>query len=44
MRAGMGSAMKILIVDDHPLILHALEQVLPRLNHQVEVLGAIDRA
>jgi len=35
--------MKILIVDDHPLILHALEQVLPRLNRRLEVLGAADR-
>ena len=35
--------MKILIVDDHPLILHALEQVLPRLNRRLEVIGAADR-
>ena len=35
--------MKILIVDDHPLILHALEQVLPRLNRRIEVMGAADR-
>jgi DNA-binding NarL/FixJ family response regulator len=43
MRAYRGIAMKILIVDDHPLILHALEQVLPRLNRRLEVLGAADR-
>jgi DNA-binding NarL/FixJ family response regulator len=35
--------MKILIVDDHPLILHALEQVLPQLDRRVEVLCAPDR-
>ena len=35
--------MKILIVDDHPLILHALEQVLPQLDHRLEVFGARDR-
>jgi DNA-binding NarL/FixJ family response regulator len=35
--------MKILIVDDHPLILHALQQVLPQLDHPVEALGATDR-
>ncbi len=35
--------MKILIVDDHPLILHALEQVLPQLDRRLEVLGASDR-
>ena len=38
-----GSAMKILIVDDHPLILHALAQVLPQLDPRLEVLGASDR-
>ena len=36
--------MKILIVDDHPLILHALEQVLPQLDRRLEVFGATDRA
>ena len=35
--------MKILIVDDHPLILHALEQVLPQLNRRLEVFGAANR-
>ena len=35
--------MKILIVDDHPLILHALEQVLTSLDRRLEVLGAPDR-
>jgi DNA-binding NarL/FixJ family response regulator len=39
----MGGAVKILIVDDHPLILHALEQVLPQLDRGLEVLGAADR-
>ena len=36
--------MKILIVDDHPLILHALEQVLMSRKRGLEVLGASDRA
>ena len=35
--------MKILIVDDHPLILHALEQVLPQLDRSLEVFGATNR-
>ena len=35
--------MKILIVDDHPLILHALAQVLPELDPRLEVLGAANR-
>ena len=35
--------MKILIVDDHPLILHALEQVLRQSDRRLEVLGASDR-
>jgi DNA-binding NarL/FixJ family response regulator len=35
--------MKILLVDDHPLILHALEQVLLMLDRGLEVLGAADR-
>ena len=38
-----GPAMKILIVDDHPLILHALEQVLPQLDRSLEVFGATNR-
>jgi DNA-binding NarL/FixJ family response regulator len=36
--------MKILIVDDHPLILHALEQVLVSQDRRLEVLGAANRA
>jgi DNA-binding NarL/FixJ family response regulator len=36
--------MKILIVDDHPLILHALEQVLMALDGRLNVLGAADRS
>jgi len=44
MRATMGGGeVKILIVDDHPLILHALEQVLPQLDRRLEVFGASDR-
>ena len=43
MRAITGDAMKILIVDDHPLILHALELVLPQLDRKLEVLGATNR-
>jgi len=35
--------MKILVVDDHPLILHALAQVLPGLEPTLEILGAADR-
>ena len=35
--------MKILIVDDHPLILHALGQVLKSLDRRLEMLGATDR-
>ena len=35
--------MKILVVDDHPLILHALTQVLPQLDGELELLGAADR-
>jgi DNA-binding NarL/FixJ family response regulator len=35
--------MKILIVDDHPLILHALEQVLTSVDRHYEVMGATDR-
>jgi DNA-binding NarL/FixJ family response regulator len=36
--------MKILIVDDHPLILQALAQVLPALEPGLEVFGATHRA
>ena len=36
--------MKILIVDDHPLILHALQEVLISMDRQLDVLGATDRA
>jgi DNA-binding NarL/FixJ family response regulator len=35
--------MKILVVDDHPLILSALSQLLPQLDRPVTVLGAADR-
>jgi DNA-binding NarL/FixJ family response regulator len=35
--------MKILVVDDHPLIQQALAQSLPQIHGAVEVLGAIDR-
>lgn len=35
--------MKILVVDDHPLILHALAEVLPSLDPALEVIGAADR-
>jgi DNA-binding NarL/FixJ family response regulator len=35
--------MKILVVDDHPLIVHALEQVLPDLDGDLAVLAAADR-
>ncbi len=35
--------MKVLIVDDHPLILHALQQVLPQLDRRLEIFGASDR-
>jgi DNA-binding NarL/FixJ family response regulator len=35
--------MKILIVDDHPLIVHALEQVLIARDRRHEVFGAADR-
>ena len=35
--------MKILVVDDHPLILHALTQVLPDLDADLEMLGAMNR-
>jgi DNA-binding NarL/FixJ family response regulator len=35
--------MKVIIVDDHPLILHALQQVLPELEPSLEILGAANR-
>jgi DNA-binding NarL/FixJ family response regulator len=35
--------MKILVVDDHPLIVHALGQVLPGLDSDLDVLAAINR-
>lgn len=35
--------MKILVVDDHPLILHALTQVLPELDGDLVLLGAANR-
>ncbi|MFO1324928.1 MAG: response regulator transcription factor [Burkholderiales bacterium] len=35
--------MKILVVDDHPLILHALSQVLPGIGTDLTILGAADR-
>src|SRR5579864_8582945 len=35
--------MKILVVDDHPLIQQALAHALPQLHGPLEVLGAIDR-
>jgi DNA-binding NarL/FixJ family response regulator len=34
--------MKILVIDDHPLIVDALAQLLPQMDATVEVLGAID--
>jgi len=34
---------KILIVDDHPLVLHALQQVLPQLDRRLDVYGAANR-
>ena len=36
--------MKILVVDDHPLIVHALTQVLPALDDDLELLGAANRS
>ena len=35
--------MKILVVDDHPLILAALAQLLPRGERPRSVIGAADR-
>jgi DNA-binding NarL/FixJ family response regulator len=34
---------KLLVVDDHPLILHALTQVLPGLTPDLEILSAANR-
>jgi DNA-binding NarL/FixJ family response regulator len=36
--------MKILVIDDHPLIQDALAQLLPQLGAEIEVRGAIDAA
>lgn len=36
--------MKILVIDDHPLIQQALAQTLPQIHAAVEVLATIDRA
>ena len=36
--------MKILVVDDHPLVLDALAQLLPRLDEGAEVRSALDAA
>ena len=36
--------MKILVVDDHPLIVHALTQVLPELDSDLELFGAANRS
>jgi DNA-binding NarL/FixJ family response regulator len=36
--------MKILVVDDHPLVVEALAQLLPQLGPAIEVRGAIDAA
>jgi DNA-binding NarL/FixJ family response regulator len=38
-----GETMKILVVDDHPLIQQALAHALPQLQGPLEVLAAIDR-
>ena len=35
--------MKLLVVDDHPLILHALTQVLPGLDADLDIVGATSR-
>jgi CheY-like chemotaxis protein len=35
--------MKLLVVDDHPLIVHALREVLPGLHEDIDVLCAHDR-
>ena len=43
MRHFPGDAMKILVVDDHPLIVHALSQVLPDLEPDLGILAAVNR-
>ena len=35
--------MRILVVDDHPLIVQALERCLPDIDPRLEVLGAVNR-
>ena len=35
--------MKILVVDDHPLIQQALAHALPALHGAIDVLSAVDR-
>jgi DNA-binding NarL/FixJ family response regulator len=35
--------MKILVVDDHPLIQHALARALPDIDPELEILSALDR-
>src|ERR1700687_1075599 len=35
--------MKLLVVDDHPLIVHALSQVLPDLESDLAILAAVNR-
>jgi DNA-binding NarL/FixJ family response regulator len=35
--------MKLLVVDDHPLIVHALSQVLPDLEPDLAILAAVNR-
>ena len=35
--------MRILVVDDHPLIVQALEHSLPQLDPRLEVIGAVNR-
>lgn len=36
--------MKILVIDDHPLIVRALAQLLPNMDPAIEVRGAVDAA
>ena len=40
---GRGAHMKILVVDDHPLIQQALAHALPALHGAIDVLAAVDR-
>jgi DNA-binding NarL/FixJ family response regulator len=35
--------MRILVVDDHPLVFRALEHCLPQMDSRLEVIGAINR-